>query len=83
MAGQCYGHIASVATAATVLAVIGAYAYYRKKKNTIPTNWVPVAKVKQLFAYPLKSGRRRELRNANATEHGICVNENNVILRDR
>ncbi|GJQ83431.1 hypothetical protein Trydic_g14211 [Trypoxylus dichotomus] len=80
--GQC-SQLASAATIATIVVLIGAYAYYRKKRTNVPTVWTPVGKVKQLFIYPMKSGRRRELKRAKCNEHGASLTENNVELRDR
>ncbi|KAK9680189.1 MOSC domain [Popillia japonica] len=56
---------------------------YGSQKTSIPKNWTPVTKVKQLFVYPLKSGRRREVAKAQCTERGLVFTENNVELKDR
>lgn len=75
--------IASFATVATIATLIGAYLYYRKKVPNIPKKWTPVTKVTQLFVYPLKSGRRREVQSMYCTDLGPTFIENNVELKDR
>lgn len=56
--------------------------------DTIPElpdpNWVKVGQIRELYIYPLKSGRGKELKECNFTQHGICVeNEGKLTLRDR
>ncbi|XP_076396463.1 mitochondrial amidoxime-reducing component 1 isoform X1 [Megachile rotundata] len=56
--------------------------------DTIPElpdpNWVRVGQVRELYVYPLKSGRGKELRECNFTRFGICEeSEGKFTLRDR
>ncbi|XP_034181030.1 mitochondrial amidoxime-reducing component 1 isoform X2 [Osmia lignaria lignaria] len=46
-------------------------------------NWVKVGQVRELYIYPLKSGRGKELRECNFTEYGISVENQGFTLRDR
>lgn len=46
-------------------------------------NWVKVGQVRELYIYPLKSGRGKELRECDFTGHGISVENQGFTLRDR
>ncbi|KAH0550864.1 mitochondrial amidoxime-reducing component 1-like isoform X1 [Cotesia glomerata] len=47
--------------------------------------WVKIGKIKELYYYPLKSGRGKELTECNFTEYGIAVCDTQccITLRDR
>lgn len=70
----------------TLLAVIGVYLYQKKKKEYTPGTWKEVGTVEKLSIYPLKSGRRVELVQAECTNLGLRQTEENekmFKLRDR
>lgn len=72
------------ATAVGAVTVLGMYLYRKRKRNPMPTEWKSVGKVKGLYMYPLKSGRRIELETADCTEYGIYMKtENGYPLKDR
>ncbi|KAF2899113.1 hypothetical protein ILUMI_07067 [Ignelater luminosus] len=73
------------ATAIGAVTILGMYLLYRKpKRNSIPTEWKAVGKVKGLYMYPLKGGRRVELKTAHCTGYGIQLKtENGYPLKDR
>lgn len=74
----------ALAMVVTIVALIaGASYYYHKWTTNIPKKWTSVSNVKQLFLYPLKSGRRREVQSMYCTNVGPMIFENNVPLRDR
>lgn len=73
---------------ASVLAALGAYFYRNRKKDIliIPWQWEEVGKLTKLNLYPLKSGHRIELNQAEATEFGLRQtkeDEDIFQLRDR
>lgn len=73
-----------VATTVGAITVLGLYLYQKKRKNAVPTEWEPVGKVKGLYMYPLKSGRRIELRTADCDEFGVQLKtKSGFQLRDR
>ncbi|XP_015593032.1 mitochondrial amidoxime-reducing component 1 isoform X2 [Cephus cinctus] len=47
--------------------------------------WLKVGKIKEIFYYPLKSGRGKDVKQCHFTEYGISVTDTpgNVVLRDR
>lgn len=46
--------------------------------------WVKVGQIQELYIYPLKSGRGKNVRECDFTEYGICVeNDGRFALRDR
>lgn len=46
--------------------------------------WLKVGKVKELYCYPLKSGRGKKVTECKFTEFGVSVsNDNHLTLRDR
>lgn len=46
--------------------------------------WIKVGEIKELYYYPLKSGRGKEINNCMFTELGISIkNNNHLTLRDR
>ncbi|KAF2899114.1 hypothetical protein ILUMI_07068 [Ignelater luminosus] len=70
-------------TAIGAVTILGMYLYRKPKRNSIPTEWKAVGKVKGLYMYPLKSGRRVELKTAHCTGYGIQLKtENGYPLRD-
>ncbi|KAF2899112.1 hypothetical protein ILUMI_07066 [Ignelater luminosus] len=72
------------ATAVGAVTILGMYLYRKSKRNSIPTEWKAVGKVKGLYMYPLKSGRRVELKTAHCTGYGIQLKaENGYPLKDR
>lgn len=74
------------ATLATVVAVVGAYLYQKKKKEIVPWTWEEVGTLKKLHLYPLKSGHRLELTRADCTEVGLKQSkedEKGYQLKDR
>ncbi|KAJ8964036.1 hypothetical protein NQ314_005176 [Rhamnusium bicolor] len=80
------GGTAFFASLATVLAVVGAYLYQKKKKEILPWTWEEVGTVKKLNLYPLKSGHRLELSTAECTPVGLRQtkeDEQVYQLRDR
>lgn len=74
-------------TSVVALCVVGSYLYTkRKSKNAPPKKWELVANIKQLYLYPLKSGKGQEIKKADCTVFGIKMSkeEDNVMqLRDR
>ncbi|XP_076252650.1 mitochondrial amidoxime reducing component 2-like isoform X2 [Rhynchophorus ferrugineus] len=78
----------TVVSLASVLAALGVYFYRNKKKEIliIPWRWEEVGKLTRLNLYPLKSGHRIELNQAEATEFGLRqTKEDETVfqLRDR
>lgn len=70
------------------LCVVGSYLYRKRKsyKNAPPKKWELVANIKQLYLYPLKSGKGQEIKKAECTVFGIQMSkeEDSVMqLRDR
>lgn len=58
--------------AVTVGTSVVVYLYYKRKiKDRVPTEWTVVGKVENLFMYPLKSGKRIELTEAECTNKGF------------
>lgn len=58
------------------------------KKDTIPElpdpKWRKVGQIQELYMYPLKSGRGKDVTECDFTEYGISIeNEGRFILRDR
>ena len=51
--------------------VLGAWLWKNKKKDRIPEQWEPVGKVRGLYMYPLKGGRRIELDSAECNTLGL------------
>lgn len=46
--------------------------------------WIKIGEIKELFYYPLKSGRGKNLNNCEFTNFGIAVNDNDKLtLKDR
>lgn len=81
-------YIQTVAVVVTIslLSVVASFLYQRKRRWTPPKNWRQVAKVTNLSLYPLKSGKRYDMKQAECTERGMKVtkNENALMqLRDR
>ncbi|XP_018579990.1 mitochondrial amidoxime-reducing component 1-like [Anoplophora glabripennis] len=80
------GGTAMFATLATVVAVVGAYLYQKKKKEIVPWTWEEVGTLKKLHMYPLKSGHRLELTQAECTKVGLTQSkegDNSYQLKDR
>lgn len=72
--------------AASVVTAFCAYYYQRKKKNQIPKDWKLVGKVSNIYIYPLKSGYRIELNEAQCNDYGMTqtYEDSKVLqLRDR
>ena len=59
------GFISVVAT------ILGTYIYQKFKKPCIPKEWKAVGNVKKLCIYPLKSGKRIEVNEAECTTRGL------------
>lgn len=59
------------ATTVTALSVLATYLYQYKKKLKLLEPWQPVGKVTKLCIYPLKSGRKIEVDEAECTEYGL------------
>lgn len=59
-------------TVATISLIAGII-YYRKRRKaqSVPTKWLPVASVSELLLYPLKSGYRVDLQEAECTMFGF------------
>lgn len=60
----------------------------KTQKETIPElpkpKWVKVGQVQELYMYPLKSGRGKDIRECFFSEYGICIqNKGHLALRDR
>ncbi|XP_074025964.1 mitochondrial amidoxime-reducing component 1 [Leptinotarsa decemlineata] len=75
-----------VASLTTVVTVLGSYIYRRFKRPKIPKEWRPVAKVKKLYIYPMKSGRRLVVNRAECSKEGLMESEKfdkSFRLRDR
>lgn len=64
------------ATTVTALSVLGTYLYHYKKKLKLLEPWQPVGKVSKLCIYPLKSGRKIEVNEAECTEYGLRLPQN-------
>lgn len=75
----------TVVSLASLVAAFGVYFYQRKKKEMIPWAWEEVGKITKLNLYPLKSGHRIELTQAECTEFGLRLtgDEGAFQLRDR
>lgn len=72
--------------AASLLTGLGAYLYRNKKREKIPTEWKLIGKVTNLYIYPLKSGHRMELNEAQCNDYGMSqTSEDSKVLqlRDR
>lgn len=67
----------------TTFALVGMYLYYRKKKYSIPTKWEEIGTVSKLIIYPLKSGKRIVLHEAECTTFGLRDTNGMFQLRDR
>lgn len=70
----------------TVLTIIGAYLYQRRKREIIPRSWQEVGLIKKINLYPLKSGHKVELYKAECTNFGLkqTKDDDTVFqLRDR
>lgn len=56
----------------------------RSTSELLNPRWLKVGKVKELYFYPLKSGRGKQLQKCKFTEFGISVNsDDQFTLRDR
>lgn len=65
---------------------IAAYLYYRKvKKQKLPRKWIPVGRLTEILMYPLKSGYRNQLTEAECTYFGLKqISEKGIYkLQDR
>ncbi|KAJ8961037.1 hypothetical protein NQ317_010387 [Molorchus minor] len=74
------------ASLATVVAVVGAYLFQKKRKEILPWTWEEIGTLKKLNLYPLKSGHRLELDKAECTDVGLRQTEEDekiYQLRDR
>lgn len=53
-------------------------------ERILPKEWMKIGQIKELFVYPLKSGRGRPLKDSIFTDYGISVTNNGHFpLRDR
>ncbi|XP_030745521.1 mitochondrial amidoxime reducing component 2-like [Sitophilus oryzae] len=82
------GYKLTFVSLASVLAAVGAYFYQKKKKEIliIPWRWEEIGKLTRLNLYPLKSGHRIELSQAECTEFGLRQTKDDeevFQLRDR
>ncbi|KAJ6630522.1 Mitochondrial amidoxime-reducing component 1 [Pseudolycoriella hygida] len=57
---------------------------FRTRSELSKPQWIKVGQVKELYLYPLKSGRRKEVKECDFTEFGIAFREDDLFtLRDR
>ncbi|CAG9835868.1 unnamed protein product [Diabrotica balteata] len=71
---------------AAVLAYLGFQFFQKRKTVKIPTKWEEVGTLSGLYLYPLKSGHRKELNQAECTPLGLKQTEQDekvLQLRDR
>nr|XP_023024697.1 mitochondrial amidoxime-reducing component 1-like [Leptinotarsa decemlineata] len=76
--------IAAGVTAA--FTILGTYFYQKRKRSKVPAEWTPVGKVKKMSIFPMKSGRRMEVQQAECTKRGLmeCEKSDKTFrLRDR
>lgn len=53
-------------------------------ERIVPKEWNKIGQIRELFIYPLKSGRGKLLKDSSFTDYGISViNEEQFQLRDR
>lgn len=74
-----------LAGVATVLSVVSAY-LYQKKREIIPKKWEEIGFIKKIYLYPLRSGHKVELQRAECTHSGLKQTEEDekvFQLRDR
>lgn len=73
-------------TSIAIASALGLYLYQRRRKIRPPEKWEEVGKVTELFIYPLKSGRRVPLQNAECTKFAFKQTKDDervYQLRDR
>lgn len=63
--------IFAATTITAALSALGTYLYQYKKKLKLLEPWQPVGTVAKLYIYPLKSGRKIEVNEAECTEYGL------------
>lgn len=68
---------------ATTLALAAIYLYRKTKKENIPKDWKEIGTIQKLYIYPLKSGQKIELKEAECTNCGLKQTGVNGNLRDR
>lgn len=69
----------------TVSVIAGIWYYRKYRRERFPKKWVPIGKVSELLMYPLKSGYRTQVNEAECTYFGFKqVSDKNVYkLQDR
>lgn len=76
-----------LAALATAFAIVGVYILQKKKnKYSIPNEWKQIGAITNLNIFPLKSGKRMEMSNAECTYLGLKQTEDGetlLQLRDR
>lgn len=71
-------------TTVACLSALGSFLYQYKKKLKLLEPWEPVGRVGKLYVYPLKSGKKIEVQEAECTEVGLRVTDcRGYKLRDR
>lgn len=71
-------------TTVACLSALGSFLYQYKKKLKLLEPWEPVGRVGKLYVYPLKSGRKIEVQEAECTDVGLKIKDcRGYKLRDR
>lgn len=71
-------------TTVACLSALGSLLYEYKKKLKLLEPWEPVGRVGKLCVYPLKSGKKIEVKEAECTELGLRIKDcRGYKLRDR
>lgn len=78
--------VAFLAGITTLLSVLGAYLYQKKKKESISNMWQEVGIIEHIYLYPLTGSHKVEMAKVECTQSGLkqTKEEENVFqLRDR
>lgn len=69
-----------------ITCAVGLLFYQKRKRSQPPAKWEKVGEVTELYIYPLKSGRRVPLMEAECTKYGLkqtAKDERVYQMRDR
>lgn len=77
-------NFALIATTVSVVSAFGVFLYQKSKRKRVPNSWVQIGKVTHLYIYPMKSGKKIAVKEAECTETGLqLITDDSVQLKDR